>query len=99
MIRNTLIAMAFGITVLAGAAPAAKADVDISINLGFGGFYGNNISCRQGERIVERRFNQVRPTDCQGSRYVYTGRRNGKWFVIRVSSKTGRIVEVYRWRR
>lgn len=98
MIRNTFIAMAFGLAVAAGAAPAARADVDISINLGFGGFYGNNISCRQGERIVERRFNRVVPRNCRGSRYEYTGRRNGKLYVIKISSRSGRITDVYRWR-
>jgi hypothetical protein len=99
MIRNTFIAVAFGLAVMAGAAPAAKADVDININLGFGGFYGNNISCRQGERIVERRFNQVVPRNCRGSHYKYTGRRNGKWFIITISSRSGRITDVQRWRR
>ena len=98
MIRNTLMAMAFGLAVMAGTAPAAKADVDISINLGFGGFYGNNISCRQGERIVERRFNRVVPRNCRGSHYDYTGRRNGKWYFIKISSRSGKIVDVRRWK-
>jgi hypothetical protein len=98
MIRNTLMAMAFGLAAMAGTAPAAKADVDININLGYGGFYGNNVSCRQGERIVERRFNQVVPRNCRGSHYDYTGRRNGKWYFIKISSRTGRITDVRRWK-
>ncbi len=98
MIRKTLVAIAFGLSIMAAGAPAAKADVDININLGFGGFYGSNISCRQGERIVERRFNQVVPRNCRGSRFEYTGRRNGKWYVIKVSSRSGRITDVRRWR-
>ena len=98
MIRKTLVAIAFGLSIMTAGAPAAKADVDININLGFGGFYGSNISCRQGERIVERRFNQVVPRNCRGSRFEYTGRRNGKWYVIKVSSRSGRITDVRRWR-
>ncbi len=101
MIRKTLIAMAFGLALAAGAAPSARADVDIDIdlNLGYGGFYGRNISCRQGVWIVERRFNYVVARNCRGAHYEYTGRRNGKWYFIKISSRTGRITEVRRWWR
>lgn len=98
MIRNTLMAVAFGLAVMAGTAPAAKADIDININLGYGGFYGKNISCRQGQNIAARRFNRVNPINCRGSHYDYTGRRNGKWYFIKISSNSGRIVGVRRWK-
>ncbi len=98
MIRNTLVAMVFGFSVLAGTAPAANADIDININLGYGGFYGKNISCRKGQNIAERRFNRVNPINCRGSHYDYTGRRNGKWYFIKISSNSGRIVGVRRWK-
>ena len=47
-------------------ASGAKADTDIIINLGFGGFYGKNISCATGARIVSQRFNSVRMNECKG---------------------------------
>jgi hypothetical protein len=99
MIRKTVIAAAFGLAMLAGGTSAARADVDIDINLGFGGFYGKGISCSQGKRIVDRRFNRVVARDCKGSRFDYTGRRSGKWYRISVSSATGRITSVRRWYR
>ena len=101
MIRKTLIATAFGLA-LAGstAAPAhADIDIDIDIHLNYGGFYGRNISCRSGERILERRFNNVTARDCRGSRFDYTARRNGKWYIIGLSSATGRITSIRRWYR
>ena len=99
MIRNTLIAAAFGLVMTALVPGAAQADVDISINLGYGGFYGNNISCRTGARIVDQRFNNVTIRNCVGKHFDYTGKRNGKWFFIKVNSYTGRIVDVRRWYR
>jgi hypothetical protein len=99
MFRRTIFAAALGL-MMAGAGPAsAKTDIDIIINLGYGGFYGTNISCRTGARIVERRFNYVSARDCTGRTYVYTGRRNGKWFIIRVSAVSGRITDITRWYR
>lgn len=99
MFRKTLAAMALGILMAGSGAPAAKADVDITINLGYGGFYGRNISCRTGARIVAQRFNYVSVRECGGKAFTYLGRRNGKWFVVKVSSATGRIVDVVRIRR
>lgn len=99
MIRKIFTAMAFGLVLAAAGSPAAKADVDISINLGYGGFYGRNISCRTGARIVDQRFNNVSIRSCAGKNYDYYGKRNGKWYKIKVSSYSGRIVEVRRWYR
>lgn len=99
MIRKSLIALAFGLA-LAGASSTARADVDIDIKLlfGFGGHYGKNISCLTGKRIVANRFNGVVARDCRGTTYGYTGRRKGKWYYISVSSRTGRIVDIRRWK-
>lgn len=101
MIRNTFIAIAFGLTAAAATAPAARADIDIDIkiNLGYGGHYGNNISCQNGGRIVDRRFNQVSIRNCKGQNYDYNGKRNGKWFHIKVNRYSGRITSVTRWYR
>jgi hypothetical protein len=98
MNRKTFIAMAIG-TFMAIAATPAHADVDITINLGYGGFYGKNVSCTTGARIVERRFNYVVRRNCEGRVYAYTGRRNGKWYYINVNASTGRIATVRRWYR
>lgn len=98
MIRKSLIAMAFGMLMAVAPAPA-QADVDITINLGYGGFYGRNISCVTGARIVDRRFNNVTMRNCRGRVYEYTGRRNGKWYRVNVSAVTGRIITVRRWWR
>ncbi|MFO1123491.1 MAG: PepSY domain-containing protein [Hyphomicrobiales bacterium] len=81
------------------AGPASAKDVDIYINLGYGGMYGKNIKCWQAREIVEYRFNKVEKRDCHGRTYVFTGKRNGKWYYIYVSAYTGRIVDVNRWYR
>lgn len=99
MTRKTLIGVVFGLALAGAAAVPASADVDIDININYGGFYGQNISCRTGGLIVERRFNHVKALDCNGSRYDYSGKRNGKWYTIGVSAYTGRISEIRRWYR
>lgn len=88
-------ALVMGLAV-AGPSPA-RADIDIDINIGYGGFYGGNISCSTGKRIVDRRFNRVRARDCNGTVYVYTGRRNGKWYRVEVDARRGYIRHVQRW--
>ncbi len=96
MIRKTIFAAGVAMAAVIGAPAPASADIDITIHLGYGGFYGSNVSCRTGARIVDRRFNNVQIQSCAGSRYDYTGRRNGKKYWIKVSRATGRIVEVQR---
>ena len=98
MIRNTLIAIAFGLTAVAATAPAARADIDIDIkiNLGYGGFYGNNVTCLNAERIVKKRFNAVSRRNCKGLNYDFNGRRNGKSYIVRVNRYSGRIAAVTR---
>ena len=101
MFRKTLIAIAFGLAVAAGTAPAAQADIDLDIklNLNFGGHYGRNITCKTGARIVAERFNQVEIRNCGGQNYDYNGKRNGKWYHVKVSRYSGRITLVNRWWR
>ena len=101
MFRKTLIAIAFGLAIAAATAPAAQADIDLDIklNLNFGGHYGRNISCRTGARIVGERFNQINIRSCAGSNYDYNAKRNGKWYHVKVSRSSGRIVSVTRWWR
>src|SRR5688572_26545928 len=99
MIRKTFLALATLLAISAMGTSPAKADVDIDINIGFGGGFHGKVSCRTGERIVERRFNRVNARDCRGSHYEYIGRRNGKWYYITLNSRTARIVAVRRWWR
>ena len=99
MIRKTFLAAAALLAISAMGASPSRADVDIDINIGFGGGFLGKVSCRTGERIVERRFNRVSIRDCRGSNYDYTGRRNGKWYFITLNSRTARIVAVRRWWR
>ena len=101
MFRNTLIAIAFGLSAVLATAPAARADIDIDIkiNLGYGGFYGKNVNCITAQRIVDRRFNQVSRRNCKGANYDFNGKRNGKWYHVKVSKATGRISSVTRWWR
>jgi hypothetical protein len=91
--------MAFGLAAVLSTAPAARADVDIDIkiNLGYGGFYGKNVTCLRAEQIVKRRFNAVSRRNCKGANYDFNGKRNGKWYHVRVSKATGRISSVVRF--
>jgi hypothetical protein len=99
MIRKAFLTVAALLAISAMGASPTKADVDIDINIGFGGGFLGKVSCRTGERIIERRFNRVSPRDCSGSQYQYIGRRNGKWYFITLNSRTARIVAVRRWWR
>ena len=107
MIRKSTIASLALLSLLALSpevtAPArADVDVDIRLNLGYGGWGVIGVprgSCRHGRRVLERRFNNVRPIDCAGRYYTYYGSRNGRVFVITLNSFNGRIVEIRRVRR
>ncbi len=99
MFRKFLVGSALALAIAAPQAALAKTDVDITINLGYGGQYGKNIKCWQAREIVDYRFSKVSTRDCTGRIYVFSGKRNGKWFIIRVDSRTGRIVDVDRWYR
>lgn len=54
--------------------------------------FDDGISCREGRRIVDRRFNRVRVVECNGRTFTYVGRRDGETFRVSVSSRSGRIV-------
>jgi hypothetical protein len=109
MFRKALILVGATLAMLASATPSARADVDIDIDLGIGGYghggdydrgyWPNRISCRQGIRIVARRYDMVRPRNCSGRTFVYVGERSGRWYLIYLNSRNGRIVDVNRIRR
>ena len=80
---------------LLGPSPAL-ADIDIDINLELKKY--GKISCRRGQRIVERAgYRRVQVRDCNGRRYSYIGRRHGDRFLVRVDSRRARIVDVDRF--
>lgn len=51
------------------------------------------VSCREGAEIVSERFNRVRIVECDGRVFTYLGRRYGDTFEIKLSSRTGRILD------
>jgi len=54
------------------------------------------VGCRKARRMLRHRgFRHIRVRDCHGSRYVFTARRHGEWWKVRMSSRTGRIVRLY----
>jgi hypothetical protein len=58
------------------------------------------VSCRGGAREVRANgFYNVRALDCEGRRYRYQAKRNGRSFVVTVSSRSGEIISVDRRRR
>ena len=60
--------------------------------------YGNSrarISCNRGTAVVRNAgYDRVRPRDCNGEAYSYSGRKNGTNFLIGVNSKGGKITSV-----
>lgn len=111
MLKKLIVAGALSLGALGfGTAGQALAgtDIDIGIGVGGGGYYqpgptyygGGRISCRQGARIVTSAgFRRVRPMDCNGSEYVYSGVRRGDVFRIQVRARSGSIKDVDRIRR
>jgi hypothetical protein len=83
--------LSLGLLMMPVATPPAKA-LDIDINIGG---KKKQISCRRGADIVEDAgFRRVRPRNCDGRNYRYTGRRHGDNFLIVVDSRRARIVDV-----
>ncbi len=55
------------------------------------------ISCRRAIRIVRNHgYRRVRARDCRGSKYSFTGKKRGRWYRIRMYSRSGRIYSVRR---
>ena len=87
---------------LIASSPPATANVDINIDIGTLLGIGGRVNCTQGRRIVERKgFSSVRPRDCSGEIYVYTGRKRGYTYWIEVRRRDGRVIaaETNRTRR
>jgi hypothetical protein len=55
----------------------------------------SGISCDDGSQAVRNiGFRKVRPIDCSGKRYTYKARRHGNSFIVKVSSRNGKILSV-----
>lgn len=99
MIKPIAAAGAVAASLLAYSPAQAGVDVDIGFGLGFGPVYAydddDRITCNEGRRVVRRAgFRHVRAIDCRGRTFAYVGKRHGDRFVVRVSSRSGRIVDV-----
>ncbi len=68
----------------------------IVINPGYHGGYArrdDRISCRTGQRIVDRSgFNRVRVVECRGGTYTYKAKRGGNHYRVSVDAFDGAIV-------
>jgi hypothetical protein len=55
----------------------------------------SGISCDEGSQSVRNvGFRKVRAIECGGSSYTYKARRHGNPFVVKVSSRNGRVISV-----
>ncbi|WP_373505675.1 hypothetical protein [Aestuariivirga sp.] len=82
---------------MASSAPPTMANVDINIDIGTLLGIGGRVNCTQGRRIVERKgFSSVRPRDCAGEIYVYTGRKRGYTYWVEVRRRDGRVIATER---
>lgn len=53
------------------------------------------ISCDDGSQAVRNvGFRKVHPIDCSGRSYTYKARRKGNPFIVKVSSRSGRVISV-----
>jgi len=57
---------------------------------------GDYISCWEGRRIVRQNgFRQVRPTRCRGDVYRYQAIKRYRLWSVRVSARSGRIIDAH----
>jgi hypothetical protein len=57
----------------------------------------DRLSCREARQIVrEEGFRSVRVIECEGRSYQFQARRNGRTFIVVVSSRSGDIIDVRR---
>ncbi len=108
MFKKLFSRSALAVAAVAGALsfspPAANADTNIRIWLGFPGLtywngpgyyrgiYRHRLTCNEGRHVVDiRGFNRVRATDCTPRYYHYRAWRNGHRYTVRLDSRTGRM--------
>lgn len=60
--------------------------------------YGR-VSCRQAKRIIRRAgYRRIRVRDCRGKQFKFHAKRRGRWWVIGVLSRSGRMYGIRRLR-
>ena len=103
MIKPIAAACALAASLFAYTPAQADVDFDIDVGLGFGPRWGydygyvdyRGISCGEGRRIVRHAgFRRVRTLDCRGRTFAYSGWRHGDRYIVRLSRRSGRIVDV-----
>lgn len=53
------------------------------------------LSCDEGlQQVSYAGFRKIRVVECSGKSYTYKGRRHGEPFIVKVSSRSGRIISV-----
>jgi hypothetical protein len=58
-------------------------------------FYKNSESCRKAKSIIRKyAFVDVEPKTCKGEVYEFVGARGSKLFSIKISARTGELIEV-----
>lgn len=91
MIRSGFIALASLLAISSADVTAVQAKVKIDLNIGTG---GGGISCKRGAYILaDEGYYRIVPLDCEGRYYEYRARRNGKSYILRMSSRSGDIVD------
>lgn len=97
-----LLASAFAVAVMTASAftmtaPAkAGVDIDIFITPGPGFYYVPGRGYRACRAVAQdlywRGYRNIRVVDCRGRVYAYRARKNGRWYLVQISSRTGAIV-------
>lgn len=99
-LTGVLFAAAVSLAALGPVPASAGVDFGIFINPGPGIYIvpgHGRLSCREAAfRIHSRGYRSIAVVDCTGKSYVYEARRDGRWWVIRVSAYSGRIISVGR---
>ena len=53
------------------------------------------VGCHQAKRMLRHRgFREIRTYDCRRARYVFKAFKRGHWWMVRVSSNSGRVLGV-----
>jgi hypothetical protein len=75
--------------------PFEEADDSIVDSTGHRQARKSRFGCQEGREVLASRgFEHVRTVDCRGHTYTYLGRWDGSNFRIRLSSRSGRILDI-----
>lgn len=107
MTSHSFRAMALAFACLAGcllAAPAADANVTISITVNIGNWHGpgfydghwrDKLTCAEGRRLLRQRgYSNVQSLECQGRYYLYRASSQHGQVIIELNARTGKVQRV-----